>query len=136
VRAELARLDVTPVEDPLTELQKLAGEVLAWKNALAARLNELTSVRYETQFGEELRSEVALFKRAMDRCERVLVAMAKLNLDARLVRLSEEQGSLVSEVLRLVLAELGIDPEAVRPVVARNPRVVADRQRRALAPAS
>jgi hypothetical protein len=137
VRDLLARLDVTPVEDPLTELQKLAGEVVAWKNAMAAKVNELTSVRYETLYGEQLRSEVALFERAMDRCERVLTAMARLNIDARLARISEEQGRLVTEALRGALAELGLSQEAqmaARPVVARHLQLAVERQRRALAP--
>lgn len=137
VRAELARLDVTPVEDPLRELQQLAGEVLAWKNALARKVNELTSLRYETQFGEQLRAEVALFERAMDRCDRVLVAMARLNIDERLARITEHQGRLVTEVLQGALAELGLDADArraARPIVARHLRLVAERQGRALAP--
>src|SRR5262245_19792697 len=45
-RAVLARLDVPPVDDPLTELSKLAGQLVAWKNALAERVNALTSIRY------------------------------------------------------------------------------------------
>lgn len=139
VRAELARLDVQPVDDPLRELQQLAGQVLAWKDAIGRLVNDLESIRYEGEFGEQLRSEVALFERAMDRCERVLVAMARLNIDERLVKISEAQGHLVVEVMQAALAELGLDratQDAIRPVIARHLRLVAERERRALRPAA
>jgi len=59
-QAALARLDVRPVDNPLAELQLLAGQVLAWKDAIGQMVNKLDSLRYETEFGEQLRSEVAL----------------------------------------------------------------------------
>lgn len=138
VRAELARLAVQPVDNPLLELQKLAGQVLAWKDALGHMVNELTSIRYQDEHGgEQLRSEVTLFERAMDRCERVLVAMARLNIDERLVKISEAQARVINEVLRAALSEIGLDgatQDAVRPVIARHLRLAAERERRALAP--
>lgn len=134
-RAELARLDVAPVDNPLAELQKLAGQVLAWKDALGNMVNGLTDIRYGDEHGgEQLRSEVALFERAMDRCERVLVAMARLNIDERLVRLTERQAQLANEVLKGALADLGIDhrEDEVRKVMARRLRLVAGQERRAV----
>jgi hypothetical protein len=82
---------------------------------------ELDSLRYETEFGEQLRSEVALFERAPDRCEPVLVAMARLNLDERLIRISEAQAHLV-RVLG-AFADIGLSretQEAVRMVAAEE----------------
>src|SRR5689334_2685358 len=59
---ELARLDVEPVGDPLTALSMLAGQAVAFKDALAERVNELKAIRYEDARGsEQLRSEVALW---------------------------------------------------------------------------
>jgi hypothetical protein len=137
-RAELARLDVKPVDNPLAELQKLAGQALAWKDAIGSMVNDLKSIRYENGFGEQLRAEVELFERAMDRCERVLVAMARLNIDERMVKISEAQGKVIIEVMQAAFAELGLDPEiraAVRPVIARHLRLAAERERRAISPA-
>jgi len=140
-RVMLARLDVRPCDDPLTELQKLAGQVLAWKDAIGHMVNELESIRYETEFGEQLRAEVALFERAMDRCERVLVAMARLNIEDRLVKVSEAQGRLLTEVVLGAFADIGLSREvqdAVRPAIARRLRLVAaeerERERRELGP--
>lgn len=138
-RVELARLDVVPVDNPLGELQKLAGQVLAWRDALAGRVNSLTDIRFRDEHGgEQLRSEVVLFERAMDRCERVLVAMARLNIDERLVKITLEQARLTNEVLKGALDDLGIDRHdgEVRKVMARRLRMVAEQQeRRALGPA-
>jgi hypothetical protein len=139
-RAELARLDVAPVDNPLAELQKLAGQVLAWKDAIGRMVNELEAIRYEDEHGgEQLRSEVALFERAMDRCERVLVAMARLNIDERMARISEAQGSIIIQVMQAAFAELGLDraaQDAVRPVIARHLRLAAERERHAISPAT
>jgi hypothetical protein len=119
-RAELARLDVAPVDNPLTELAKVAGQVVAWKDVLAAKVNELTSLRYETEFGgEQLRSEVLLWERALDRCEKFLTAMARLDIDERLARVTERQAAQVSAALSAVLTEIGLPPEQQQDVRAR-----------------
>lgn len=134
-RAELARLDVAPVDDPLGELQKLAGRVLAWEEAIGKLVNGLSAIRYESEHGgEQLRAEVALLERAMDRCERVLVAMGRLNIDERLVRITEKQGSLIVGVLKGALDDLGIDrnAEEVHKVMARRLRLVAAQERQAV----
>src|SRR5690242_5087923 len=64
VQRGLARLDVQPVGDPFEQLSALAGQVVAWKDALAAKVNELTTLRYEAMGAgtEQLRAEVALFE--------------------------------------------------------------------------
>ncbi|MCX4751837.1 hypothetical protein OG455_41090, partial [Kitasatospora sp. NBC_01287] len=60
VQVVLAELDVTPVDDPLTALSQLAGQVVAWQKATAALVNRLgDEIRYEGHAGaEQLRAEV------------------------------------------------------------------------------
>jgi hypothetical protein len=131
-RAVLARLDAGPVSNPLAELQQLAGRVLAWERAIGQMVNELGSLRYETDFGEQLRSEVALLERAMDRCERILVAMARLDIDERLVKISHAQASLVTGVILGAFDDIGLSQElkdAVRPAIGRRLRLVAAEER-------
>lgn len=129
VRATLAKLDVAEVADPLTELGRLAGQILAWRDTLAARVNELSSIRYSAAGAgtEQLRAEVAMYERALDRCMQVLGLMAKLNLDARLVAISEQQASLVVAAVDAGLAAAGVTGPAAtqaRQVVARHLRSV------------
>lgn len=107
---ELARLDVEPLADPLTQLALLAAQAVAWKDAMAAQVNALTSLRYEGKVsGEQLRAEVILWERALDRCERFLVAMARLNIDERLAEISETQGRLIVSFIIAALGRFGID---------------------------
>jgi hypothetical protein len=110
-RAQLARLDVAPVEDPLSELAKVCAQVIAWKDSMAEKVNALSSLRYSTEGGEQLRAEVALWERALDRCERFLTAMARLNIDERLAKISEERAELIITVLTIALERAGIEGE-------------------------
>lgn len=108
--AELARLDVEPVADPLTQLALLTAQAIAWKDVLAGKVNELTSLRYEGDgSGEQLRAEVALWERALDRCERFLTAMARLNIDERLAEIDERQGHVIVSFIVAALERFGID---------------------------
>lgn len=85
-----------PVTDPLTELTKLAGDVVAWKDFLAGRIETLENLRFEDAKGsEQIRGELVLFGQALDRCNTVLATVAKLNIDDRLVRISERQAEAV-----------------------------------------
>lgn len=110
-RTELARLDLPPVEDALSELAKITGQVIGFKDQVAERVNELTSIRYSTEGGEQLRAEVALWERALDRCERFLTAMARLNIDERLAKISGERAEFIFTVLTTALDRVGIEPK-------------------------
>ncbi|HMH76884.1 MAG TPA: hypothetical protein VK547_09690 [Candidatus Udaeobacter sp.] len=99
-----------PVENPLVELQLLAGEILAFRNALRSMVERLDGVRYSGEAGESIRGEVILYERALDRCTRVLTDIAKLNLDERLVAITEKQGTAIATALRAALQAAGIRP--------------------------
>lgn len=142
VRRGLARLDIDPIDDPFVELSKLAGQVVAWKDALADKVNQLTGggcsncgdgggegdrIRYEAMGAgtEQLRAEVALFERALDRCGSVLGLIAKLNIDDRMARINERQADAVIRAIDAALASAGVNgPAAVaaRQVAARELR--------------
>ena len=129
-RAALAALDVQPVSDPLRELALLAGQVVAWKDAIAEQVNTLTGLRYEGNgAGEQLRAEVALWERALDRCRAVLVDIARLDLGAKMAAITEAQAALVEKAVMAALADAGLDLEATeraRRVIGRHLRAVPD----------
>ena len=130
MRLSLARLDVDPVEDPFTELSKLAGQVVAFKDALAAKVNELQAIRYEAMGAgtEQLRAEVALYERAMDRCASVLGLIAKLDIDSRLARISDKQADAVIRAVDAALTKAGVTgPAAIdaRKAAARELRAAS-----------
>ncbi|MBM9509982.1 hypothetical protein [Actinacidiphila acididurans] len=126
-RTALATLDVQPVDNPLVALRLLAGQAVAWQEALAACVNRLGDrFRYEgLAGGEQLRSEIALYERAMDRCGQILGLIAKLNIDERLAAISEQQADVVIAAIDAALAHAGING----PAAAEAKRVAAHRLR-------
>jgi hypothetical protein len=131
-RSVLARLDVAPVGDPLDALARLAGQVVAWQETISSIVNRLSAdrVRYEGGAGaEQLRAEVALYERAMDRTGHVLGMIAKLNIDDRLARVTERQAEQVIDAINAVLGHLGItgaDAVEARKIAARHLHAVPD----------
>lgn len=130
IRRELAQIGVASVDDPFTELSRLAGEVVSFKNRLAEKVNELTALRYEASGAgtEQLRSEVVLFERALDRCAAVLGMITKLGIDERMARVSERQAEAMKRALDAALAAAGLSgPAAVeaRRVIARELRAAS-----------
>lgn len=133
-RRALAGLGVSePVANPLLELQRLAGEVGAFKDALRGMVERLNSVRYDGPLGEQIRGEITLYERALDRCARVLRDITALKIDERIVqiqsRVSEQQGLLIAGAIRAILEDLALTPEQrarVGEVVPRRLRELGD----------
>lgn len=111
-RQALARLDVAPVENPLKELALVAAQVIWFKDQVAERVNKLTSLRYSTEGGEQLRAEVALFERALDRCEKFLGTMARLRIDERLAAIEQAKADVVIAAIEAALAKAGVTGQA------------------------
>lgn len=130
-RAVVGLSDAAPVTDVLGELAKLAGEVLAWKRVCAARLESLgDAIRYTADGAgtEQLRAEVAVFERSLDRCERVLSAIARLDIDSRLARISEQQAAVIARAVEVALAAAGVAGEPAdrgRAAAARELRAAS-----------
>lgn len=119
-RAALKRLEdveVRPIGNPIKAYADLAAEVVAWKSQMAQMVNELNEYRFTDDKGaEHLDARVALFERAMDRCEKVLGGWVKLGLEERRVALEEREAELVRTVLVGVIVGLGhaLEEERVR----------------------
>lgn len=124
----LARMNVASVDNPLAALSTLAGQVVAWQGALADRVNDLTDIRYQdAKGGEQLRAEVALYERAMDRCNTVLGTISRLNIDERMAVISEKQAERVIAAIDAVLDFLGITGDqavAAKRIAAQKLRAV------------
>lgn len=99
----------TPVEDPLTELQKLAGDVVAWKEYLAGKIAAIERLSYDSEMsGEQIRGEVQLWERALDRCNTVLATCARLDIDGRLAAIKEKQADAVIAAIEAALDTAGV----------------------------
>lgn len=107
--AVLAHEGVEAVADPVEALARLAAEADAFKSALAARVNALKSVRYGASGAgtEQLRSEVALYERALDRTAKFLEVLAKLGYEDRRTRVLERDADAVEGLCRGLVQALG-----------------------------
>lgn len=109
--------DAEPVTDPLGELQRLAGEILGLKNIAGRLVDGLDSLRYTAANGtEQLRAEVGVYERAVDRTERVLTSMVRLGTEERQTRLAEAQAAVVVAVLSGALDDAGVTGEVAQRV--------------------
>ena len=129
-RALLDQQGVEPVTDPVGALQQLAGEVLQLQRLLREQVARLSDAEWvsRTRLGVEQASAwVSAYERALDRSGRLLEGMARIGLDERAVRLSEQQGALLAQVLRAALEQCGVaDREDLLRALAVELRRVGD----------
>lgn len=134
------RIDTTPTEALLAEVQWTAGHV-AW---LRARVQEIESdalveatdaehplvwgVTKEKTGGDDygITKEAApniwlrLYQQERTHLAKVCTDAIRVGIEERRVRLAEQQGELVAQVIRAILADLQLTPEQL----ARVPEVV------------
>jgi hypothetical protein len=106
-----------PVDNPLGALQQLAGECVQLKDIFAQRVAKLKAPGYASKAGEQLRSDMAVYERALDRTSKVLTDIARLNIDDRLVRIEEQQAELMVAIFIEAVSKMGMGeraPEARR----------------------
>lgn len=117
VRRSLEQVEVREVENPLEELRRLTGEVVAWKDALASHVASLGKrLRFLDDKGaEQLRAEVALYERGLDRAGKFLEMWARLGIDAMLadmrIRVTEAQTAALTRGLEAYRTAAGVGDE-------------------------
>lgn len=118
-----------PVTEPLKELQKLAGDVVAWKDFAAEKIAELETIRTVSAEGaEQVHALVVVWERAISQCSRTLEAMARLGIDERLAKIDERMADAVIAALNAGLGAAGVTGEAAtnaRTAAARHLRKVS-----------
>src|SRR5215831_3754301 len=106
-------LNPPPVGNPLVELLGLAAEMAAWKNVMRDVVVYLTSRERITyahdRVGEQLRAEVLIYERSMERLATILERITKLGIEARLAAIEEAQVALVDRALTAALTASGLD---------------------------
>lgn len=123
--------------DPLQAMAELAERALATERALAARVNFLAQddrLRFrDAQGRENLRSEVVLWERWHRQAAHLADRLAAHDWESRRVRLAEQQGALVGDVIRRVLNELRLTPDQealIGEVVPRHLRALTAGEQR------
>lgn len=108
------RLENASRINTVTEMDRLAAEVITWKDVCRERLDfvlEHEEIRYEGKTGEQLRAEVLLYTQALDRCNTVLATNVKLNIAEKRVELEKAKAIMVAAVIRAILGRLGLTHE-------------------------
>jgi len=106
-RSLLERLgEPEPLGHPVEELLAIAEEARAWLVVLRERVDELHQLETVDRVGvERERALVGLYERALDRTAKMLADLIRLDLDARLVRVSETQAAMLETVITHVLTQ-------------------------------
>jgi len=111
-----------PIVDPFTELSELAGEVKKLKNVLRDKVEELTNLK--DVGGKNVATQIDVlfqaYERSIDRCERILMGMARLDLEDRIARLHARIDSdTADQIVSAMTASLeGVDiSDAVREAI-------------------
>lgn len=99
-------------ENPLAELQRVGTETLDWHRAMKAKADALLAddnLVYLVNDEEKVRATVTLFERASDRALKAYEALAKLNIDERLMRIEEAKAAFIIRAVEAALEEAGLD---------------------------
>jgi hypothetical protein len=110
-------LTPSPVGDPLVELLNLAAEIGELKEIMREQTAELiktSSIRYtNAKVGEQLRQEVLLYERALERFAKILIDISKLKIEDRLAGVQEATAQMLERALDAALTESGIELEGI-----------------------
>ncbi len=121
-------VETTPEEALLDEVRHVAGDVKFLREQIMALGEDITQEVITSEFGGYQAPSVWLdmYWQAHDRLVRVAAATLKAGVEERRVRLAEQQGDLLAEAIRGMLADLGVEitPE-VGTVVRRHLEAVA-----------
>lgn len=116
-----------PIGNPLEELLELAAEVKAFKEALrgvAAYLYSRERMRSaHDKVGEQLRAEIILYERALERLGKILVDITKLGIETKLAQIEVKQRELIERALTIAIQRAGGDlpmQDAVRTELIRE----------------
>lgn len=118
----LSDVEIKPIGHPLDELAVLAAEMLASKDHYANLLSQVENLRYTDSKGaEQLRSEVGMYERGLDRAERVLSTLVKLEFEEKRLALEERRAHMVTVFINGVLNQLGrqLEEPEVRQAIER-----------------
>lgn len=97
--------------NPFELLQQTMNRVNEFQQLIKGKLdlmaNDETEWRYTDKAGaEQLRSEVTLYERALDRAVRAATAISKLNIEERYLAISEKQAASIIYIIDQVLTRL------------------------------
>jgi hypothetical protein len=117
---EIAKRTDIPENDyhtsALEKMDRALTEILGFTTHTRTMLFDIPSGDWRYQHrtaGEQVRMEVGLYERAMDREARVLKDVSKMALEEKIVSLGKAQTELVIRILMGTIMELGLDAAGI-----------------------
>lgn len=109
-REMLARLErPAPIEHPVYELLDLAAETREWQRIMRERMSELSTMSQTDEHGvDRERALVLLYERSLDKSAKLLVDMAKLDLQTRALALQQRTAQAVMDGVVKALHRAGL----------------------------
>jgi hypothetical protein len=105
-------INPVPLGDPLDELLALAAEISAFRKILRDRIAQLEMHEWRYahhRAGEQIRTEIVLYERALDRDAKILVSIAKLRIREHKLELDRELVAVIQRALGMALEASGLD---------------------------
>lgn len=119
------------IEDPLSEMLDLAAEVKALKELMRFSVADLVAknqVRYSNaKVGEQVRAELLLYERALERTAKILTDISKMRIEERLAGVQEKTADMIERAVNAALEESGVTLEGqvrARKAFRRHLKVV------------
>lgn len=100
--------------DPFEQLLLVAQELTSWKEICLAKVAKLREDEWRwdgDRAGEQLRSEIVLYERAVKDAADLLIKIARLGIEERMMRIAERQTAIVETAIVRTLQELDIPLE-------------------------
>lgn len=95
-----------------TELMEVAAANSQWRKLLQDRVSYLNNLGYSSlESGEQVRADVLLFERALERSAKTGEMLARLNLDERKQALDERTAAQLGIVIQQILNDLDLTEE-------------------------
>lgn len=128
--ARLRAAGYEPSIDPVAEFLSLGAEITALKDVLRSMVAELAGdapMAANNLGREDVAGLMRAYERALDRCERTLTNMLRLDLQARQVTLAERDADALWSAITTGLTAIGAERKAdtFRAVVAAELRQAA-----------
>ena len=98
-------MDPDPITNPLESLLELASEIRALTRLLRNRVMSMKPAewRYSGRAGEQVRAELLLWERAQERQASILIQIAKLRINEKMVAIEQGQQLVIEKALNLAL---------------------------------
>ncbi len=110
--------DVT-VEDPLAELSRLAGEVVAFKDYLRGMVEDMDgqltqkwserTIQDVAIIKEDVRAIVSAYERALDRAAKVLAGIVKLDIAGKQLEINTARAELIVQAVHYGLGQVDME---------------------------